>query len=111
MHSSFLKSGHLPTLVAAFLYFDLSFMVWVILGPLGIQIAKDLGLDAAQKGLMVATPVLAGALLRIVNGILVDHFGPKWTGALAQLVVIAGLTAAWFFGVHTFPQTLLVGIV
>jgi NNP family nitrate/nitrite transporter-like MFS transporter len=111
MNKGFLKAGHLPTLAAAFLYFDLSFMVWVILGPLGVQIAKDLGLDSAQKGLMVATPVLAGALLRIVNGILVDHIGPKWTGALAQLVVIVGLTAAWFFGVHTFPQTLLVGIV
>ncbi len=34
MKSSFLKSGHTPTLLAAFLYFDLSFMVWVILGPL-----------------------------------------------------------------------------
>ena len=30
----FLKSGHLPTLVAALLYFDVSFMVWVLLGPL-----------------------------------------------------------------------------
>jgi nitrate/nitrite transporter NarK len=57
MKSSFLKAGHWPTLLAAFLYFDLAFMVWVLLGPLGVQIAKDLGLDAAQKGLMVAVPV------------------------------------------------------
>ena len=61
---SFLKAGHTPTLFAAFLYFDLSFMVWVILGPLGVAIAKSFHLDPAQKGLMVATPVLAGALLR-----------------------------------------------
>jgi MFS transporter, NNP family, nitrate/nitrite transporter len=111
MNKGFLKTGHLPTLFAAFLYFDLSFMVWVMLGPLGVQIAKDLGLDAAQKGLMVATPVLAGAVLRIVNGVLVDHIGPKWTGTLAQIVVIGGLLAAWYFGMHTFLQTLLVGIV
>jgi len=111
MNKGFLKAGHLPTLFAAFLYFDLSFMVWVILGPLGVQIAKDLGLDAAQKGLMVATPVLAGALLRIVLGILVDHIGPKWTGALAQIVVIGGLLAAWFFGVHAFWKILAVGVV
>jgi hypothetical protein len=104
MNKGFLRAGHLPTLFAAFLYFDLSFMVWVILGPLGVQIAKDLGLDAAQKGLMVATPVLAGALLRIVMGVLVDHIGPKWTGALAQIVVIGGLLAAWFFGVHAFRR-------
>jgi NNP family nitrate/nitrite transporter-like MFS transporter len=70
---SFLKSGHTPTLIAAFLYFDLAFMVWVMLGPLGVQIAKDLNLDHVQKGMMVATPVLAGAAFRIVLGILVDH--------------------------------------
>ena len=55
-------------------------MVWVILGPLGVQIADDLGLTHAQKGLMVATPVLAGALLRIVMGVLVDHLKPKKAG-------------------------------
>ncbi len=53
----FLKAGHTPTLFAAFLYFDLSFMVWVILGPLGVAIAKEFHLDPAQKGLMVAVPV------------------------------------------------------
>ena len=65
---SFLKSGHTPTLFASFLYFDLSFMVWVLLGPLGVAIAKDLDLDPAQKGFMVAVPVLSGALLRLVAG-------------------------------------------
>ena len=111
MNKGFMKAGHLPTLFAAFLYFDLSFMVWVLLGPLGVQIAKDLGLSPAEKGLMVATPVLAGAFLRIVNGVLVDHLRPKLTGAGAQILVIAGLLAAWFFGVHSFAQILLVGVV
>ncbi|MBP2231206.1 NNP family nitrate/nitrite transporter-like MFS transporter [Azospirillum agricola] len=111
MKTGFLKAGHLPTLFAAFLYFDLSFMVWVILGPLGVQVAQDLGLSPAQKGLMVATPVLAGALLRMVNGVLVDHLKPKLTGTLCQLVVIAGLLAAWHFGIHSFTQVILLGIV
>ena len=57
MSKGFLRSGHLPTLFAAFLYFDMSFMAWVILGPLAVQIAHDLRLNAAQKGLMVAVPV------------------------------------------------------
>lgn len=73
MDNSFWKAGHRPTLYAAFLYFDLAFMVWVMLGPLGVQIATDLGLSHAQKGMMVATPVLAGAILRIFMGVLVDH--------------------------------------
>ena len=33
--SDFRKAGHTPTLVSAFLYFDVSFMVWVLMGPLG----------------------------------------------------------------------------
>jgi NNP family nitrate/nitrite transporter-like MFS transporter len=111
VNKGFLKAGHLPTLFAAFLYFDLSFMVWVLLGPLGVQIAQSLGLDAAQKGLMVATPVLAGALLRVLCGVSVDHIGPRSTAILAQLTVIAGLLAAWAFGVHGFAQVLLLGIV
>jgi len=108
---SFLKAGHTPTLLSAFLYFDLSFMVWVILGPLGVAIAKDFALDAAQKGLMVAVPVLAGALLRLAAGVLVDHIGPKRTGILAQLVVLAGLSAAWFLGVHSYHHVLILGVV
>ncbi|HET9146902.1 MAG TPA: MFS transporter, partial [Acetobacteraceae bacterium] len=91
----FLKSGHWPTLLAAFLYFDASFMVWVLLGPLGVQIGTALHLDAAQKGLMVATPVLAGAILRIVNGLCVDRFGAKRTAIVTQIIVIAGLVLAW----------------
>ena len=60
---AFLKSGHTPTLFSTFLYFDISFMVWVLLGPLAVLIGTDLHLDAAQKGLMVATPSLAGTFL------------------------------------------------
>lgn len=111
MSKGFLKAGHLPSLASAFLYFDVSFMVWVLLGPLGVQIAKSLNLDAAEKGLMVATPVLAGAVLRIVLGVAVDHAGPRLAGIVAQLLVIAGLIAAWAIGVHNFHEVLLVGIV
>jgi NNP family nitrate/nitrite transporter-like MFS transporter len=106
-----MKAGHMPTLFAAFLYFDLSFMVWVILGPLGVHIARDLGLSPAEKGLMVAIPVLAGALLRFVVGIMVDHLKPKLTGVLCQIAVIVGLGAAWIFGIHSFTQVLLLGVV
>jgi NNP family nitrate/nitrite transporter-like MFS transporter len=109
MKAGFLKAGHLPTLFASFLYFDLSFMVWVMLGPLAVLIARDIGLNAAQKGLMVATPVLAGAFLRIGAGMLAQHVGPKRAGIVAQTVVIVALAAAWLIGLETFPQMLLLG--
>ena len=108
---SFLKSGHMHTLLSAFLYFDLSFMVWVLLGPLGVAIAKDFGLSPAEKGFMVAVPVLSGALLRLVAGVAVDHIGPKRTGVIGQLIVLAGLAIAWMLGIHSYNQVLMLGIV
>ena len=111
VHKGFLKAGHLPTLFAAFLYFDLSFMTWVLLGPLGVAIARDLGLNAGQKGLMVATPVLAGAVLRVVLGVLVDRYRPKRVGIGAQALVIAGLAVAWMLGIHSYAGTLWLGCV
>lgn len=108
---SFLKSGHTPTLLSSFLYFDLSFMTWVVLGPLGVAIAKDFGLTPAQKGFMVAVPVLSGAILRLGAGLLVDHIGPKKTGIIGQLIVLLGLAVAWLVGVNSYNQVLALGIV
>ena len=110
MTSSFWSAGHKPTLFSAFLYFDLSFMVWVMLGPMAVQIAADLQLTHAQKGLMVATPILSGALLRIVMGVLVDHLKPKMAGLIGQVIVLVALAFAWFSGVHTYHQVLLLGV-
>jgi len=108
---SFWQSGHRPTLLAAFLYFDVAFMVWVMLGPLAPIISQELGLDPAQKGFMVAVPTLAGAVIRLVNGLLVDRIGPKLTGTISQLVVIVGLAVAWWFGVSSYEGTLAVGVI
>jgi len=110
MNKDFWNAGHRPTLLAAFLYFDLAFMVWVMLGPLAVQIARDLELTHAEKGMMVATPVLAGAILRIFMGILVDHLKPKLAGAIGQVIVIVSLFVAWYFGIHSYEQTLLIGV-
>jgi NNP family nitrate/nitrite transporter-like MFS transporter len=108
--TSFWKAGHTPTLLSAFLYFDLSFMVWVILGPLGVQISKDIGLSPAQKGLMVATPLLAGALLRMVMGVLVDHLKPKKAGLIGQVIVMAALVWAWKGDLSSYRTMLTLGV-
>lgn len=107
----FKSAGHWPTLLAAFIYFDFSFMVWTVLGPLGVQIGESLNLTAEQRGLMVAVPILSGALLRIVLGLAVDRFGAKKTGMTAQLVVMAGLATAWLVGLPGFEATLFLGVV
>ncbi len=105
------KSGHWPTLLTSFLYFDVSFMVWTILGALGAQIGKTLALTPQDKGMMVATPILAGAAMRLVLGFAVDRFGGKPIGIAAQSVVAVALLAAWLFGLPSFPATLLLGVI
>jgi NNP family nitrate/nitrite transporter-like MFS transporter len=110
MSTSFWKSGHVPTLFAAFLYFDLSFMFWYLLGPLAVQIAADLQLTTQQRGLIVATPILAGAILRFVMGILADRLSPKTAGLIGQVIVIVSLFCAWKLGIHSYEQALLLGV-
>lgn len=110
MSTSFWKAGHAPTLFCAFLYFDLSFMVWYVLGPLGVQIASDLQLTTQQRAFMVATPILSGAVLRLFMGLLADRTAPKTAGLVGQVLVILALAAAWLMGVHTYEQALLLGL-
>ncbi|WP_457599492.1 MFS transporter, partial [Hydrogenimonas sp.] len=108
------KAGHWPTLLAAFLYFDFSFMVWTMLGPLSTEISESLAaggftLTPDQKATLLAIPILSGAILRIVLGFGVDRFGPKRTALTAQAVVIASLFYGYFRGESiTYNELLLV---
>lgn len=91
-------SGHRPTVLAAFLHFDLSFMIWVLLGALGVSISESLGLSAAQKGLMVAIPILSGSLMRIPLGLLSDRFGGRRVGIGMLLGLFVPLLVGWQAG-------------
>jgi NNP family nitrate/nitrite transporter-like MFS transporter len=105
------SSGHWPTLLTAFLYFDFSFMVWTLLGPLGNQIAESLGLSADQKGTMVAIPLLSGAVLRLVLGFLADRIGSKMTGMIAQLAIMVALLLAWILKIDSYHAVIAFGLV
>jgi NNP family nitrate/nitrite transporter-like MFS transporter len=109
--SEFRKAGHWPTLLLAFLYFDVSFMVWVVLGPLSLYLSRDLGLSLEEKFGLVAIPILAGALLRIPLGMLADHLGPKRAGLVGQTIVAGGLAYAWLFGLDSKLEVELFGVV
>lgn len=107
----FKKSGHWPTLLASFLYFDFSFMTWVTLGPLMVYITKELNIPIAEKFTLVAIPILAGALIRIIMGISADHFGGKLTGTIGQVLVIAAIAIVWLFGIDSKLQVEILGVV
>ncbi|MBV5348293.1 NarK/NasA family nitrate transporter [bacterium] len=110
------KEGHWPTLFAAFLYFDFSFMMWTMLGPLATEIGESLSsrgftMNDDQQATLLAVPVLAGALLRIVLGVFVDKFGAKKTALVSQLIVIATLFLAYISADSiTYNQLLLVAL-
>ena len=110
LNRAFLKAGHTPTLFCAFFYFDMAFMVWALLGPLGVQLAHALHLDASQKGLMVALPILSGALLRVLFGILVDRLKPRAAGIIGQGIVLATLLGAWAIGIGSYGEVLVLGL-
>lgn len=107
---AFLRAGHLPTLIAALLHFETSFMVWVLMGGLGVLIANDLGLSPAEKGLVVGIPLLGGALWRVPVGLLGDRYGPKRVGTATMLAVAVPLALAWQAG-SSVPGLLVVGVV
>jgi len=106
---SFLKSGHLPTLFSAFLYFDVSFMAWVLLGALGNHLAADMGLNPAQKGLMTAIPLLGGSLLRPLLGFLGDRIGPKRTALTGLALTLIPLLGGWLWA-RTLGEVYCVGL-
>lgn len=57
--------------------FAICFAAWMMFGVTGIPIRKQLGLNASEFGLLTATPVLTGALLRLPLGIWTDRFGGR----------------------------------
>lgn len=101
--------GSAATVFASFLHFDMCFTLWVLLGSLSIYITKDLGLNSAQQGLMVAIPTLSGSLMRIVMGILSDRFGGKRIGTIMLLFLFVPLLLAWLLPVN-FPGIIAIGL-
>src|SRR5207302_5981830 len=93
----FRKVGHAPSLVAAFLYFDVSFMIWVMLGPLGPFIGEALKLSATQKGFLTAVPLLGGSFFRPILGWMTERFGGRRTGLIGLAMSLVPLFVGWRF--------------
>ncbi len=105
----FRDAGHTPSLVAALVHFDISFMVWVLLGALGAYVASDLDLSAAQKGLMVAVPPLGGSAFRLLLGTLADRVGIRRTGLVTMGLTLVPLMWGWLGG-GTYSQVIGIGL-
>ncbi|MDT3779938.1 MFS transporter [Nitrospira sp. MA-1] len=104
-----LRSGHWPTLLGAWLHFEISFMVWLLIGAMGIAISEEFALSSSQKGLLVGTPLLGGALLRIIVGPLGDRLGAKVVGLGILGLEGIGLLLGWLGGT-SFESMLGIGL-
>ena len=68
------------------LAFTVCFAVWTLFSIVGVKIKQELGLDDAEFGLLIATPVLTGALSRVFLGLLSDSFGGRRVFAILMLL-------------------------
>ena len=106
----FRKAGHWPSLLSAFLYFDTSFAIWVLVGALAVSISADfwpkppgLSMDehlrqiAPLKNLMLAVPLLGGSILRVVLGLLTDRIGARRTGLIGMGLTAVPLLLGWLW--------------
>lgn len=83
--------------------FVVCFAVWMAFGVIGIPIRHELNLNATEFGLLTATPILSGALLRLPLGIWTDRFGGRIV--MTILLIVAAIpvwlvmyaTALWQF--------------
>jgi len=97
------KSEALAVLMVSTLAFTVCFMVWMMFGVIGIPIKKTLGLNATEFGLLTATPVLTGSLIRVPLGIWTDKYGGRIVMALLMALTVPAIwlmsyaTAYWHF--------------
>jgi NNP family nitrate/nitrite transporter-like MFS transporter len=95
-------------LIVSTLAFTVCFMVWMMFGVIGIPIKKQLGLNATEFGLLTATPVLTGSLIRVPLGIWTDKYG----GRIVMTILMAlTVPAIWLMAYATeYWQFLVIGL-
>jgi NNP family nitrate/nitrite transporter-like MFS transporter len=90
-------------LIVSTIAFTVCFMVWMMFGVIGIPLKKTLGLNATEFGLLMATPVLTGSLIRVPLGIWTDKYGGRIVMTVLMAVTVPAIwlmsyaTAYWHF--------------
>ena len=90
-------------LIVSTLAFTVCFMVWMMFGVIGIPIKKMLDLNATEFGLLAATPVLTGSLVRVPLGIWTDRYGGRIVMTILMAITVPAIwlmsyaTVYWHF--------------
>ena len=102
------KKKQISVLSMNTLAFTVNFAVWTMFSVIGIKIKGELGLSETEFGLLIATPILTGSLVRLPLGILTDRFGGRRV-YFVQMLLVAIAT----YGLHfadQFWQYLVIGL-
>jgi len=92
------RTAQTRNLVLATWTFTLTFWAWNLVGPLGARYTELIGLSSTQKSLLVAIPVLVGAVGRIPVGALTDRHGGRTMFAILSFVSVVPVLLVAFAG-------------
>ncbi|ALK34568.1 MFS transporter [Burkholderia plantarii] len=95
-------------LFASTLAFMVCFVVWMMFGVLGVQLRADLALNNFEFGLLTATPVLTGAVMRLPLGIWTDRFGGRVV--MTTLLVVCAVPVYGISYATQLWQFLVIGL-
>ena len=102
------KAKGISVLIVSTLAFTVCFMVWMMFGVIGIPIKKTLDLNATQFGILTATPVLTGSLIRVPLGMWTDKYGGRIVMFWLMMVCVVPI---WLIGYATeYWQYLVLGL-
>ena len=82
-----LQKKQISVLTMNTMAFAVNFAVWVMFSVIGIKIKAELNLNETEFGLLVATPILTGSLVRLPLGLLTDRYGGRIVFFIQMLLV------------------------
>ena len=102
------RNKHWSVLAASTLAFTICFAVWMMFAVIGIPIKAALKLNETQFGLLAATPVLTGSLIRLPLGMWTDKYGGRIVFFILMLTTIVPI---WLISEATeYWQFLVLGL-
>jgi len=105
---SSLRRKRISVLTSSTVGFTVCFAVWMMFAVIGIPIKKQLGLSETEFGLLAATPVLTGSLIRLPLGMWTDRFGGR---IVFFLLMLGTVVPIWLIGEATeYWQFLALGL-
>ena len=95
-------------LFSSTLSFTVCFMIWMMLAVVGIPVKQQLGLSETEFGILAATPVLSGSLIRVPLGIWTDRYGGRIVLFCLMIACVPAIFLMQY--ANAFWQFLVIGL-